>query len=103
MRFSQRRAGYFIGDSAKTRVAQGVSGFVKEKGSLHQFIVRRVVTRARSDASQPYLQSGLGHAFQDMGVKSVSELRKRADNGVLRFELRTASAQIEGGVHGLES
>ena len=38
-----------------------------------------------------------------MGVKSVTELRKQADSGVLRFELRTASAQLEGGVHGLES
>lgn len=56
-----------------------------------------------TDVSQPYLQSGLGHAFQDMGVKSVTELRKQADSGVLRFELRTASAQLEGGVHGLES
>lgn len=33
---------------------------------------------------------------------SVTELQKASD-GSVRFELRTASAQVEGGVHGLNS
>lgn len=34
---------------------------------------------------------------------SISELHSCARSGSLRFELRTASAQLEGGVHGLNS
>lgn len=38
-----------------------------------------------------------------MGTRSVSEMQEWAYSGRLRFELRTASAQLEGGVHNLES
>lgn len=60
-----------------------------DKGSLKKFV--------------PYLYTGLQHSLQDVGVKSISELRSGADLGEVRFELRTASAQVEGGVHGLHS
>lgn len=36
-------------------------------------------------------------------VCSVKELQAECRNGKVRFELRTASAQVEGGVHGLNS
>lgn len=38
-----------------------------------------------------------------MGTRSILEMQGRAFSGELRYELRTASAQVEGGVHGLHS
>jgi IMP dehydrogenase len=47
--------------------------------------------------------AGVQHSLQDIGIQSLSELHDGIDNGTVRFELRTASAQAEGGVHGLHS
>ncbi|ORY54583.1 inosine-5-monophosphate dehydrogenase imd2 [Pseudomassariella vexata] len=77
-------ARYFSeGDSVL--VAQGVAGAVAHRGSVNKFV--------------PYLAAGLKHSMQDAGIKSLKELHECAANGTLRVELRTASAQLEGGVN----
>lgn len=79
---------YFT-ENRDIKVAQGVSGFVQDRGNMFDLV--------------GYLSQGLRLAFQDAGVKSVSALHEASENGKLRFELRSPSAQREGGVHDLYS
>jgi len=79
---------YFT-EQQDVKVAQGVSGFVQDRGSMFDLVA--------------YLSQGLRLAFQDAGVRSVNQLHEGMANGTLRFELRSPSAQREGGVHDLYS
>merc|ERR1712232_1480874 len=79
----------YFGSGTVVKVAQGVSGAVQDKGSVHRYI--------------PYLMQGIRHGMQDIGASSVTALHEQLCSGRLRFELRSAAAQREGGVHGLHS
>ena len=67
----------------------GVSGAVVDKGPLGRYF--------------PYLCQSVRHGLQDMGTKSLVIMREGLYNGVLRFEIRSPSAQREGGIHDLHS
>jgi IMP dehydrogenase len=77
---------YFAAQST-VKVAQGVSGSVVDKGSLRQYL--------------PHLLSGVRHGLQDIGAKSVAELRELSESGKLRFQLRSPAGQNEAMVHSL--
>eukprot|EP00906_Rhabdomonas_costata_P026463 RCo037677 len=79
----------YFADDADLKVAQGVSGTVLDKGSVKELL--------------PYLIKGLQHSCQDLGQRSLKELRESSQAGRVRFERRTPAAQTEGGVHSLHS
>lgn len=81
----------YVWDDNETsvKVAQGVSGAVQDKGTLRRYI--------------PYLVQGIRHGLQDAGCQSVEDAQEKLYSDRLRFEIRSPSAQAEGGVHGLHS
>ena len=79
----------YLSETQSIQVAQGVTGSVVDKGSVMKYV--------------PYLQKGLQQSAQDIGFRSFDIIRQKVADGTIRFDRRTASAQQEGGVHGLHS
>ena len=79
----------YLASKNGVKVAQGVVGSVSCKGSVHEFI--------------PHLIQGVKHGFQNIGTKTIPDLRQSLYTGLLRFEVRSVSAIMEGNVHHLYS
>mmetsp|Transcript_3029 Transcript_3029/g.7538 ORF Transcript_3029/g.7538 Transcript_3029/m.7538 type:complete len:510 (-) Transcript_3029:642-2171(-) len=75
----------YYGDTQALKIAQGVSGTVKDKGS-----VRRTV---------PFMAQAVKQGFQDLGARDIAQARALLYGGDMRMEGRTQAAQNEGGVH----
>ena len=75
-----------IAGTVNVDVAQGVVGEVVSKGSIHRLI--------------PSMCKSVKHGFQNIGVKNIGEIH---DGSSVRWEVRTAEAKREGGVHDLHS
>ncbi|KAL0913379.1 hypothetical protein M5K25_016837 [Dendrobium thyrsiflorum] len=79
----------YLGDNLKLKVAQGVVGAVADKGSVLKFI--------------PYTMQAVKQGLQDLGATSLPIAHNLLRSDVLRLEVRTGAAQVEGGIHGLVS
>jgi IMP dehydrogenase len=77
----------YYAEDDRMKVSQGVSGAVTDKGSVKRYL--------------PYLTLSVRHGFQDLGVRSISELHEYMYDGRLRFQVRSPAAQLEGNVHSL--
>jgi IMP dehydrogenase len=76
-------------DTQNLKIAQGVSGTVKAKGSVR--------------VNVPFLVQAVKQGFQDLGAKSLGEAHVALYGGAQRLESRTGAAQAEGGVHDMHS
>lgn len=79
----------YYGDTQNLKIAQGVSGTVKDKGSVKRNI--------------PYLVQATKQGFQDLGAQSLRKAHEALYKGVQRLEARTGAAQMEGGVHDMHT
>eukprot|EP00963_Diacronema_lutheri_P004604 scaffold348_cov329-Pavlova_lutheri.AAC.21 len=79
----------YLGSDTRIKIAQGVSGTVKDKGSIRRLI--------------PFLVHGARHGFQDLGARSLPHAHQLLQRGAMRLECRSGAAQKEGGVHDMHS
>ena len=79
----------YFSENDKVKVAQGIAGSVIGPGSVTKFL--------------PYLVTGIQHSLQDIGVCNLDSLRDGVERGIVRFEMRSGSAQAEGNVNGLHT
>lgn len=73
---------YHQTETDKVRIAQGVSGSIVDKGSIHRYL--------------PYIVTGLRLGCQDIGARSLTKLRDMTYSGENRFTKRTQAAVLEG-------
>uniref|UniRef100_A0A915CYS8 IMP dehydrogenase n=1 Tax=Ditylenchus dipsaci TaxID=166011 RepID=A0A915CYS8_9BILA len=74
---------------AASQDSQGVSATIRARGSVFTFV--------------PHVIRGVQHGLQDIGVRSITELRQGVNAGQIRFERRSQNAVQEGGVHSFHS
>ena len=78
-----------MSESGHLKIAQGVSGTVRDKGSVRTMI--------------PYLVHGVKQGFQDLGTESIKRAHDILSNGTMTMEVRSGAAQQEGGIHDMHS
>ncbi|KAL4519348.1 hypothetical protein Ndes2526A_g00437 [Nannochloris sp. 'desiccata'] len=76
-------------DTQNLKIAQGVSGTVRDKGSVR--------------VNVPFLVQAVKQGMQDLGAKTLTEAHTQLYTGKQRLESRTGAAQAEGGVHDMHS
>jgi IMP dehydrogenase len=76
-------------DTQAIKIAQGVAGTVKDKGSVRGII--------------PFLSQAAKQGFQDLGSRTLESARERLYSGVQTLEVRTNAALREGNVHDMHS
>ncbi len=80
--------GRYLYEDEKYKIAQGVSGTVTTKGSVQKYV--------------PYLMQYVKHSLQYMGYTNIESLHEDSlDKDVEIFEIRSSTAQIQGGIYGL--
>ena len=79
----------YLSESGHLKIAQGVSGTVRDKGSVKTII--------------PYLVHGVKQGFQDLGADSLNKAHQLLTSSSMRMEVRSNAAQKEGGVHDMHS
>jgi IMP dehydrogenase len=79
----------YLSDPNHLKVAQGVAGYVKDKGPVLKMV--------------PYLIHGVRQGFQDLGSASLTAAHAMTADGRILMETRSGSAQKEGGVHDMHS
>jgi len=78
---------YLSGQTDQIRVAQGVAGAQRDRGSIYKHL--------------PCTIRSLQHGLQNMGANCIVKLRVMIYSGTIKFERRSNSAQNEGTVHSL--
>jgi IMP dehydrogenase len=80
-------ARYLTGELDSLKIAQGVTGAQRDRGSVYKHL--------------PCIVRSIQHGFQNIGVGSIAELREKVLKSQTRFERRTNNAVQEGAVHSL--
>ncbi|BDA44055.1 Inosine-5'-monophosphate dehydrogenase 2 [Coccomyxa sp. Obi] len=76
-------------DTQNLKIAQGVAGTVRDKGSIRKTV--------------PFLVQAVKQGFQDLGTRSIPAAHAALAAGATRVEARSSAAQAEGGIHDMHS